>query len=175
MGIRKNTGYKHCLSSKKWKVPIFKNPDTKRLSLPLSTLAQALTILVCSSTSFASQSERGANLSSKVQVKVDELVEADSRNIEAIFKDIHRNPKLGFMEVRTAGIVEKHLLSLGFEVSSGIGKKGILAVLRNGEGPTVLYRADMDANAVKEITDLPYASTVRATLPDGSEVPVAHM
>jgi hippurate hydrolase len=56
----------------------------------------------------------------------------------------------------------------------GIGKTGVVAVLRNGAGPTVMYRADMDANAVEEATGLPYASKVRVKREDGSESPVAH-
>lgn len=91
-----------------------------------------------------------------------------------IFKDIHQNPELGFMETRTAGIVEKELKSLGYEVKTGIGETGVVGILKNGNGPTVMYRADMDANAVKETTGLPYASTKVVKRDDGSETPVMH-
>jgi hippurate hydrolase len=112
-----------------------------------------------------------AELSASAQAIIDE----DNARVTGIFKDIHQNPELGFMEKRTAGIVARELESLGFEVKTGIGKTGVVGVLRNGEGSTVLYRADMDANAVEEMTGLPYASEVRVKREDGGEVPVAHM
>jgi hippurate hydrolase len=79
------------------------------------------------------------------------------------------------MEVRTAGIVAKELESLGYQVTAGIGKTGVVGVLQNGKGPVVMYRADMDANAAEETTGLPYASTKRVVNSDGIEVPVAHL
>lgn len=107
--------------------------------------------------------------------KVRASVAADASRLERIFKDLHQNPELGFMETRTAGIVAKELKALGFEVTTGIGKTGVVAVLKNGAGPTVMYRADMDANAVEEATGLPWASKVRVKREDGSESPVAHL
>jgi hippurate hydrolase len=103
-----------------------------------------------------------------------ELVDQDSDRLTNIFKDIHQNPELGFMETRTAEIVAKNLEALGYEVKTGIGKTGVVGILRNGEGPTVMFRADMDANAVEEDTGLPYASTVRVLNLEGEEVPVMH-
>lgn len=102
-------------------------------------------------------------------------IEADTARLTAIFKDIHQNPELGFMETRTAGIVAKELKALGFQVTTGIGGTGVVGVLKNGDGPVVMYRADMDANAVEEATGLPWASKVRVKRPDGTEVPVAHL
>lgn len=102
-------------------------------------------------------------------------IDADTARLDAMFKDIHQHPELAFMEVRTAGIVAKELKALGFEVKTGIGKTGVVAVYRNGPGPTVMYRADMDANAVEEASGLPYASKVRVERDDGTESPVAHM
>lgn len=103
------------------------------------------------------------------------VVDQDRERLVTIFKDLHQNPELGMMETRTAGIVARELKALGFEVTTGIGVTGVVGVLKNGDGPTVMYRADMDANAVKEETGLPYASTRRMTREDGEEVPVAHM
>jgi amidohydrolase len=103
------------------------------------------------------------------------LVDADSARLEALYKDLHQHPELGFMETRTAAVVVKELKALGFQVQSGIGKTGVVAVLKNGAGPVVMYRADMDANAVEEATGLPYASKVRVRREDGSESPVGHM
>lgn len=107
--------------------------------------------------------------------KVKEAIKADTPRLEGIFKDIHQNPELGFMEQRTAKIVADELTKLGYEVKPGIGKTGVAGILKNGDGPIVMYRADMDANAVEEKTGLPYASTARVKREDGSESPVAHM
>jgi amidohydrolase len=106
--------------------------------------------------------------------KASSLVDSDNARLQTIFKDIHQHPELGFSEKRTAGIVAQQLKDLEFEVTTGIGKTGVVGVLRNGSGPIVMYRADMDANAVEEITGLPYASKVRVKREDG-EVPVGHM
>src|SRR6202049_4136860 len=94
--------------------------------------------------------------------------------LEAVYKDIHAHPELSMQETRTAGIAANHLKAAGFEVTSGVGKTGVVGILRNGDGPTVMLRADMDALPIKEATGLPYASTVTATGPDGKTVPVAH-
>jgi hippurate hydrolase len=94
--------------------------------------------------------------------------------LETVYKDIHAHPELSMQETRTAGVAANHLKTLGFEVTTGVGKTGVVGILRNGDGPTVMLRADMDTLPIKEATDLPYASTVTATGPDGETVPVAH-
>lgn len=105
---------------------------------------------------------------------IEKEIMKDSARLVEMFKDIHANPELGFMETRTAGIVEKELNSLGFNVKTGIGVTGVVGILENGDGPVVMYRADMDCNAVKETTGLPYASTKVVKREDGSETPVMH-
>jgi amidohydrolase len=119
--------------------------------------------------------ELGSNVPKTLIDKVNAMVSDDSVRLQEIFKDLHQHPELGFMEVRTAGIVAKELKALGFDVNTGIGKTGVVGILRNGEGPVVMYRADMDANAVEEATGLPYESKVRVKRADGEEVPVAHL
>ena len=94
--------------------------------------------------------------------------------LEALYKDIHAHPELSMQETRTAGIAADHLRAGGFEVITEVGKTGVVGILRNGDGPTVMLRADMDALPIKEATGLPYASSVTATGPDGRSVPVAH-
>jgi len=94
--------------------------------------------------------------------------------LEAVYKDIHAHPELSMQETRTAGIAANHLKALGFDVTTGVGKTGVVGILRNGDGPTVMLRADMDALPIKEATGLPYASTVTGTDPSGKIVPVAH-
>jgi hippurate hydrolase len=81
---------------------------------------------------------------------------------------------LSMQETRTAGVAANHLKALGFEVTAGVGKTGVVGILRNGDGATVMLRADMDALPIKEATGLPYASTVTGTDPNGKTVPVAH-
>ncbi len=94
--------------------------------------------------------------------------------LEAVYKDIHAHPELSMQETRTAGIAADHLKAAGFEVTSGVGNTGVVGILRNGDGPAVMLRADMDALPIKEATGLPYASTVTGTDPSGKTVPVAH-
>jgi hippurate hydrolase len=106
--------------------------------------------------------------------EISQLVSKDSASMIGIFKDLHANPELGFMETRTAGIVANALKKLGFEVKEGIGKTGVAGILKNGPGPVVMYRADMDCNSVKETTGLPYASTKIVQKEDGSQTPVMH-
>ena len=93
---------------------------------------------------------------------------------EAFYKDLHQHPELSHQEVRTAGNVARQLRECGFTVQSGIGGTGVVGVLANGSGPTVLLRADMDALPIREDTGAAYASTATAQDGDGREVPVAH-
>ncbi|MFE4949079.1 amidohydrolase [Leifsonia sp. NPDC056665] len=95
-------------------------------------------------------------------------------DLEALYRDLHAHPELSFQEHRTAGIVAEQLSALGLEVHTGIGRTGVAGVLRNGDGPTVLLRADMDALPVREETGLPWASTQTAPGDDGNPVPVMH-
>jgi hippurate hydrolase len=106
--------------------------------------------------------------------QVTKSVDQNKNNLITIFKDIHQHPELGFMEKRTASIVAKELKSLGYKVIEGIAKTGVVGILKNGEGPTVMYRADMDANSVKEVTGLPYASTKTVKTANGAQVSVMH-
>ena len=93
---------------------------------------------------------------------------------ENFYKDIHAHPELSFRETRTAGLAASKLKELGYEVFEGVGGTGVVGILRNDAGRTVLARADMDALPVKENTGLPYTSTVTAVNDAGETVPVAH-
>jgi len=79
-------------------------------------------------------------------------------DVEALYKDVHAHPELSMEEQRTAGLAAERLESSGFEVTSGVGTTGVVGILRNGDGPTVMLRADMDALPVQERTGLDYAS-----------------
>lgn len=94
--------------------------------------------------------------------------------LENTYKDIHAHPELSMQETRTARIAETHLRTLGFDVTPGVGKTGVVGILRNGAGPTVMLRADMDALPIREATGLPYASKEFSVSPEGTKVPVAH-
>src|SRR4051812_20590019 len=95
-------------------------------------------------------------------------------DLEALYKDIHSHPELSMQEERTAKIAAARLRTAGYEVTTGVGKTGVVGLLRNGDGPTVMLRADMDALPVKEATGLPYASRVTAKDRGGTTVPVMH-
>src|SRR5271166_5169275 len=96
-------------------------------------------------------------------------------DLEPLYKDIHAHPELSMHETRTAGIAADRLRKAGYEVTTGVGKTGVVGLLRNGEGPTVMLRADMDALPIAENTGLAYASKVTAADAEGNSVPVGHM
>jgi amidohydrolase len=95
-------------------------------------------------------------------------------SLEDFYRDLHQHPELSDQEQRTAAKAAERLTASGYEVTAGVGGTGVVGVLRNGDGPTVMLRADMDALPVKEATGLPYASTVIATTAGGDQVPVTH-
>ena len=97
-------------------------------------------------------------------------------DLEALYKDLHSHPELSMQETRTAGLAADRLRDAGYEVTTGVGKTGVVGLLDNGEGPTVMLRADMDALPIEEATGLPYASKATAKDRDGNTVPVvAHV
>lgn len=91
-----------------------------------------------------------------------------------LYKHFHTNPELSFREAKTAARLAEELKQAGFEVTTGVGKHGVVAVLKNGAGPTVLVRSDLDGLPVKEQTGLPYASAAMAKDDSGKDVPVMH-
>ena len=95
-------------------------------------------------------------------------------DLVALYKDLHSHPELGFQEHRSAAIMAAEARKAGFTVTEKVGGTGIVAVMVNGAGPTVLIRADMDALPVREMTGLPYASSAIGKLPDGSDAAVMH-
>jgi len=104
---------------------------------------------------------------------VDAQVERNYAGVEGLYKDIHASPELAFEEVNTAKRLAKALRDLGFEVTEGIGKTGVVGLLRNGAGPTIMVRTELDALPMEEKTGLPYASKVRTNYL-GKETFVAH-
>src|SRR5436309_12157928 len=96
-------------------------------------------------------------------------------DLGALYKDVHSHPDGSMQETRTARLAADHLRASGYEVTTEVGKTGVVGLLRNGDGPTVMLRADMDALPVQEATGLPYASKATATDREGKTVPVSHM
>ncbi len=94
--------------------------------------------------------------------------------LDALYIDLHKNPELSMKEQRTSARMAEELRKLGYEVTAGVGGTGVVGVLRNGKGPTVLLRTELDALPVEEKTGLPYASTATGVNPQGQTVPVMH-
>jgi hippurate hydrolase len=94
--------------------------------------------------------------------------------LEALYRDLHEHPELAFHEERTAETLAKRVKELGFEVTTGVGKTGLVAIMRNGPGPVVMLRTELDALPIEEKTGLPFASKATMRNADGMVVPVAH-
>jgi hippurate hydrolase len=108
-----------------------------------------------------------------IQPRVEQAVEAAYPDLEALLKTLHGEPELSFHEVKTAARLAKQMRALGFEVTEKVGKTGLVAIYRNGPGPVVMVRTDMDALPMEERSGLAYASKVQAPW-KGEVTPVAH-
>jgi amidohydrolase len=99
-----------------------------------------------------------------LDARIAKLAAAEEAKVIAWRRDFHEHPELGNQETRTAGIVAAHLKSLGLDVQTGVGRTGVVGILKGGKpGPVVALRADMDALPVTETSGVPFASTVKAT------------
>lgn len=103
-----------------------------------------------------------------------DAVAADMPSLTALYRDLHASPELSMAEVQSSAKLAAEARRLGFKVTTGVGKTGVVAVMENGPGPVLLLRADMDALPVTEQTGLPFASKVRATGSAGVESGVMH-
>ena len=112
--------------------------------------------------------------SSALANPVREAVAADLPSLMEIYRDLHAHPELSFAEARSAAIMATEARKAGFTVTEGVGGHGVVAVLRNGPGKTLLIRADMDGLPVTEKTGLPFASQIMVTQADGSKTGVMH-
>jgi hippurate hydrolase len=113
-------------------------------------------------------------LSPSSAAALSDAIKADMPQLMTLYRDLHANPELSMQEVRTPGLLAPEMRKLGFDVTEHVGQTGVVAVMKNGPGPVLLIRADMDALPVKEQTGLPFASKVMGKLPDGTETPVMH-
>jgi hippurate hydrolase len=105
---------------------------------------------------------------------IDKAVAAEYASLEKLYKYLHQHPELSYHEKDSAARMARELKALGFAVTENVGGYGVVGVLKNGKGPTVLVRTDMDALPVTEATGLPYASRMTARGNDGKEVGVMH-
>ena len=108
------------------------------------------------------------------QKLVREKISAEYPSLFELYKHLHANPELSFQEAKTSARIAEELKRAGYEITTGVGKFGVVAVLKNGSGPTVLVRSDLDGLPVKEQTGLPYASNVTTKDDSGNEVSVMH-
>ncbi len=125
------------------------------------------TALTFSTTVVAQGSSQSTELAAAISADYDS-------KLEALFLDFHRNPELSYKEVRTAGIIANEWRAAGWTVTEQVGGTGVVAIMENGEGPTLMLRADMDGLPVLEDSGLSYASTARQVAIDGIEKPVMH-
>jgi amidohydrolase len=102
-------------------------------------------------------------------------VDAIYPGVEKLYIDLHRNPELAFHEKRTAATLAARVKALGYDVTTGVGGTGVVAILKNGQGPVVMLRTELDALPIEEKTGLAFASVVKTKTDAGDTVPVAHM
>jgi len=108
------------------------------------------------------------------KARIEAVFDKNYPELDALYKDLHAHPELGFQETRTAALLAAKMRKLGFTVTEHVGKTGIVAIYKNGPGPVVLVRTELDALPVEEKTGLPYASKARQTTEDGTLSYVAH-
>jgi hippurate hydrolase len=113
-------------------------------------------------------------LAQSLAAALDAAIQPELASLEALYKHLHANPELSYQEERTAARIAQELRDAGFEVTTGVGGHGVVGVLRNGPGPTVMVRTDLDALPVVEKTGLPYASKVTTRDDAGKQVGVMH-
>lgn len=132
------------------------------------------TLIVTAALAALATSALGAPLNVlATKTAIDAQLDRDYPALDALYKDIHSHPELGFQEVETAKKLAAQMRALGFTVTEGVGKTGVVAVLKNGDGPKVLIRTELDALPMQEKTGLPYASTATAMW-NGEKVFVDH-
>jgi amidohydrolase len=137
----------------------------KRLAKPFFVSAA-----LCLATLLPAQAEMDV---ARLKAAIEASFEADYPKLDALYKDLHAEPELAFQEVKTAAKLAAEMRALGFDVTEKVGRTGLVAIYRNGEGPTIMVRTELDALPMEEKTDLPYASRVKTNW-NGKETFVAH-
>ena len=142
------------------------NLPSRPLTHPLAAVAAALTVSLCAGPALALDPPA-------VKAEVDQAFVGDYPHLKTLYEDIHSHPELAFQENRTAAELASDMRALGFTVTEHVGKTGVVAIYRNGSGPMVMVRTEMDALPMEEKTGLSYASTAKQTW-EGHETFVAH-
>ncbi len=151
---------------------VFSIRGLRRTPLGFAALLVAASFFACS-TGSAEDAKEGKPVAGRVG-EVKKIVDTEFQSLEKLYKYLHSNPELSLHEEKTSALMAKELKELGFNVTEKVGGFGVVAVLKNGEGPTILVRTDMDALPVTELTGLPYASKVRVRDKADNEVGVMH-
>jgi amidohydrolase len=145
------------------------------MNLKFKNGASAIVVVGALGTLFGSRAEcQSVPASGGQAVSSDPWITQHLEGLTALYTYLHTHPELSFQEVETAKRIAAELEKVGATVTTGVGKLGVVGVLKNGEGPVVLVRTDMDALPVVEETGLPYASKVKARDKAGREVGVMH-
>jgi hippurate hydrolase len=139
----------------------------------LGLLGLALLVLAVAAASAGEGARRTGGIEGR-KSEVQRCLAAEYERLETLYKHLHANPELSLQEARTSARLARELKEAGFDVTENVGGHGVVGVLKNGDGPTVLVRTDMDALPVIERTGLPYASKVRTRDKNGNEVGVMH-
>ena len=127
-------------------------------------------VALCSLLSLPARAELDV---AKLKTTIEASVENDYPKLDALYKDIHAHPEIAFQEVKTAAKLAAEMRATGFEVTEQVGKTGLVAIYKNGDGPTIMVRTELDALPMEEKTGLPYASHDKTNW-NGRETPVAH-
>src|SRR4030081_2834871 len=127
-------------------------------------------VALCSLLSLPARAELDV---AKLKTTIEASVENEYPKLDALYKDIHAHPEIAFQEVKTAAKLATEMRTLGFEVTEQVGKTGLVAIYKNGAGPTIMVRTELDALPMEEKTGLPYASRDKTTW-QGRETFVAH-
>src|ERR1051326_3517670 len=109
----------------------------------------------------------------KLKQSIETSFESNYEKLDALYKDIHAHPEIAFQEEKTAAKLAAEMRALGFEVTEHVGRTGLVAIYKNGDGPTIMVRTELDALPMEEKTGLPYASRDKAMW-EGKETFVAH-
>lgn len=144
----------------------------------MASLASLATVAITSLAALAwpaasaAADARGADVAAALPA-IQARIDAIYPDIDKLYRELHAEPELAFQETRTAARLAAEMKALGFAVTEGVGKTGVVAIFRNGAGPTILVRTDLDGLPMEEKTDLPYASRAKAVY-NGKETFVAH-
>jgi hippurate hydrolase len=140
----------------------------------ISTALLALVLLFGAAPAGADRADDKSDVVKDRRAAVEALLGKEFDSLLALYKQLHSHPELSYQEAMSSARMAKELRDAGFEVTEQVGGHGVVGVLKNGEGPTVLVRTDMDALPVIEATGVPYASKVRVRDKNGNEVGVMH-